>query len=325
MRGITDPRVSSIREKLVALGDMKPSSQYRGNKFDTDLQDAIKRFQYRHGLNQDGWAGPKTIEELNVSPHGRVKQMLVNMERLRWAPDHRKGKYVVVNIAGYELKAYEGEHEALRMKAIVGKPYRKTPIFTSAIDEVVLNPKWNVPLSNAGREMLGELQKDSEHLVKHNFKLYSGWGPGAVELDARNINWHNVSATNFPYKIVQNPGQNNALGTIKFDFPNPYSVYVHGTPWQSLFDKDERAMSHGCIRVERTVDLADFILQDEGEWSRARISKEADGTETKRIKLRNKVPIYVVYYTGWVDTDGMVHFRDDVYYRDNAILTRLGI
>lgn len=315
--GMTDPRVGQLRARLqapAAAGD-DPAL------LDDALADAVKAFQQRHGLEQDGKVGKNTLAALNVPAPDRVRQMVLNLERRRWMADDPGARYVFVNLADFELKVVDGPRTVFDTRVVVGAPYHRTPVFSDEMSYVEINPYWNVPPSIARNELLPKIKEDPGYLAAHDFELLSDWSESARVLDPRSIDWSGVRPETFAYKVRQGPGPGNALGHIKFMFPNPFNIYLHDTPARSLFERDERSFSHGGIRVEDPEQFGAFVLDREADWSLARIEETIATGQRTIVPLRESLPVHIAYLTAWVNKDGSVNFRRDVYGRD-AILAR---
>ena len=312
------PQISSM---LVALGDLK--SKKKGNIYDEELVNALISFQERNGLEPDSIIAGKTISMLNVPPAERAAQIKLNMERFRWLPEKPQGRHVVVNLPEYKAYLYEGNEILLSMKVIVGKAYESTtPVFNDTMEYITFSPTWAVPPSIATEEMLPKLLEDPGYLAKNDLRLYASWAEDAEELDPWEINWKKVEPEAFPYKIVQNPGEGNSLGRVKFMFPNKMNIYLHDTPADHLFNKTERDFSHGCIRVEKPVDFAEMLLKDQ-KISRSTIEEYMRQDEPVEVPLMKKVPVLIDYRTAWVDEDGRLNFREDIYGHDRKQLGTL--
>jgi murein L,D-transpeptidase YcbB/YkuD len=266
-------------------------------------------------MEPDGVLGPKTLFQLNISAEVRVRQIVANMERWRWMPEDLGDHYVIVNIAGFELKRVRANTVEERMRVVVGKPYHKTPIFSDKMEYLEINPYWNVPTSIATREELPKLQSDPSALAEKGFEVVRG----DEVVDVRAINWSRYSRTNFPFRLRQRPGPSNALGRVKFMFPNRFNVYLHDTPAQSLFARAERAFSHGCIRVARPIDLAEQILAQKPDWSRRRIEKVLASGKRTVVPLSEPLNVHITYATAWRQSNDTVHFAPDIYRRDEAL------
>ncbi|MFC6998009.1 L,D-transpeptidase family protein [Rufibacter roseus] len=295
--------------------------------YDLQVETAVKDFQKRHGLTVDGILGPQTYGALNVSVDERIDQILLNMERWRWLPkdldaDNSQNRYVMVNIPGFRVSVYEDGKEALRMKAVVGKTMHATPIFSHQIQYLMFSPYWNVPNSIVEEEIAPKLQRNRNWLSSQNMEMVNTFGPNARRIPVSRVNWYTMTRHNFKYRIRQRPGPNNALGRVKFMFPNEYAVYLHDTPADHLFSEAGRDFSHGCVRVERPAELATYLLQEKPGWNRNRVENAMNASTQQRVDLPENVPVYLVYFTAWVEDDGTVHFRDDIYGHDKALAQR---
>lgn len=309
--GDAGERVLSLRRRLAVTGDLK--KDVKSEVFDGDLEQALRHFQERHGLEPDGAAGPATLEALNVPVEQRIRQLEINLERLRELEDKFEGRYVAVNIPDFRLQVVEKSRPLLTMNVVVGQRREwQTPLLDSQISYLILNPKWNVPPDIFRKEVLGHIQKDTDYLKKENMQVMGR--EGAV--DPETVDWTQVDPRNPDYRIVQRSGPGNSLGRIKFMFPNRYAVYLHDTPAKKLFARPMRALSHGCVRVERPMDLAEFLMQDQEGWSRERIQSEINTGRERSVPLPDPVPLHIIYVTAWVDEEGVVQFRNDIYGRD---------
>lgn len=318
------PRVIDLGRRLAVSGDwtFKPGTPL-DTRFTRDIEDAVRRFQQRHGLRVDGIVGPKTLAALNVSAQERAAQMAVNLERWRWIPRDLGSPNVRVNVADFTLTFEDAQGFETQQRVIVGKTARRTPVFSDRITYLVLNPTWNVPRSIMIKDILPEVVKDPEYLEKNAMTLISGWGDRAQEIDPRSIDWQSVEPKSFPYRLRQEPGPHNSLGRIKFMFPNPFSVYLHDTPHKYLFEKTFRDFSSGCIRVEHPLTLAQALLGPEANWDEAALRKAIARRQTQIIRLSSPVPVHLLYWTAWVDAAGQVNFREDIYERDSKLQNAL--
>jgi murein L,D-transpeptidase YcbB/YkuD len=253
------------------------------------------------------------LAALNVPVEERVRQIERNLERRRWSLDNWGERYLLINIPGFELDVFEGHHSVLNMKAVVGMPSRPTPVFSAEVTRLVLNPSWEVPHNIAVSDIIPAVRKDPDYLTKRNIKVFEGWNTDAREVDPSTLDWLLLSKDNFPYRLRQEPGPANPLGAVKFILPNPYSVYLHDTPARALFARSDRACSSGCVRVEKAIELADYLLGDEAAWNRERILAVIDQAIEQTIRLPRPIPVHFVYWTSWVDSSGTVHFRKDIY------------
>ncbi len=316
--GMEDQRVKIVKKRLVVTGELQPENMDNAG-FDTTLEEAVKRFQKRHNLKPDGVVGNQTLAAMNVPVADRIKQIIINMERYRWLKWRTRDRLVAVNIAGFEAFAGKPGTIDLKMPVIVGKKYHKTPVFSDTIKYVVFNPYWNVPPSIARNEILLKLKKNPHYLEKHNMRIFQGWGPDAPELDATTIDWSKVSKKNMNrYRIRQDPGPKNALGTLKLVFPNKYNVYLHDTPSHGLFKRERRAFSHGCIRMDRPAEMASWVLGGEEKgWGLARINEIVASRKRHVAVLDQRIPVYILYRTAFVNPeDNMLYFYEDIYGRD---------
>jgi len=318
-KGERGARVLALRKRLIITGDLDERPTRDEELFDDELENALRDFQRRHGLQSDGVLGPSTLEALNVPIERRISQIELNMERWRWLPQDLGQRYIIVNIPSFELYVVENNLTVMSMRVIVGKPYWNTPVFTSKMTYLVLNPHWNIPPTIFEEETLPRIQKDPEYLSKDRIKVLQGWGARTGEIDPTTIDWSSVTVENFNYRLRQEPGPRNPLGQIKFMFPNEFNVYLHDTPNKGLFKKTERNFSHGCIRIEKPLDLAEYVLRSNPEWTRQKIRAEIGKGKTQTVSLQESIPVYILYFTAWVEDDGTIEFRDDIYGRDRIL------
>ncbi len=318
--GMTDPRVPTLRRRLVATGDLPPrDGAATGDTYDSTLAAGLARFQARLGLAPDGVLGVRSRAELNVAPAARIKALRVNLERGRWVLPVMGDTLLTVNVSAFEAYLLRGDSVAWAGRAVVGEPFQQTPEFTANLTYLVLNPTWTVPPKILTDETLPAIRRDSGYLERNNMVVLSRDG---AAVDPATIDWDRYDGRTLPYRIVQQPGGTNPLGRVKFVFPNAYSVYLHDTPARSLFRRPRRTFSHGCIRVEQPMALAELLLGDSNWTAAALDSAVALGTE-QAIPLARPVPVFVLYWTAWVAEDGVLHFRPDVYGRDTDILAAL--
>jgi murein L,D-transpeptidase YcbB/YkuD len=318
--GDTGPRVAQLIDRLRVSGDFNGQP---GDRFDAAVATAVREFQARHGLTADGLVGRGTISALNVPIQDRINQIIVNLERWRWLPESLGDRYVIVNIAGFRLDVVELGETTLTMRVVVGRPYRRTPVFSDTIRYLVLNPSWEVPSTIATQDKLPIIKQNPNYLADQGYQLLQGWGADEKRVDPASVDWTTITPRNFPFRLRQGPGPLNALGLVKFMFPNKFSVYLHDTPARDLFAEDARAFSSGCIRLESPLDLAELLLRDNPNWSRAAIDRAiADGRE-QTVSLPQPLPVHLLYWTVWVDENGVLQFRDDIYGRDLPVLSEL--
>lgn len=313
--GMRDPRVADMRRNLTARG-------YSGlnvadpTVYDDGLKTVVEHFQKRHGLDADGIAGPATFGAMNITAQERVRQIIINMERWRWLPVALGNRHVFVNQAGFEMMTFNDGKKVDTRRIIVGKPFHKTPIFSDEIRYAEFNPTWTVPTSIAGRSLLPKFQSDPSLVQRDGYSVYAGWSGDAPQLNATAIDWNSVSASRFPYRIVQQPGPENALGQVKFMFPNKFAIYLHDTPARQLFARTGRAFSSGCIRIVDPLQFAELLFGMDGNIDRSKITSIIDSAKTTRVNFKQRIPVHLAYFTAWIDDDGVPYFYDDVYERD---------
>ena len=319
-RGVTDPRVADLRRRLSASGDDREAAT-ASVLFDEALEAALKRFQVRHFLTPDGAVGSATRRELNVGVAQRIDQIRVNLERARWVLQQRAdGDFVIVDVAGFEVKFVRDRAVIWKTRAQVGQPYRQTPIFRSTIEEVVLNPTWTVPPGILAKDILPAVRRDPAYLEKRGLRVIDRNGR---PVEAANVDFTRYTGATFPFMIRQDPGPTNALGRVKIMFPNPYLVYLHDTPSQALFERDQRAFSSGCIRTERPLELVELLLASPDRWNRAMIDAAVAAGTTRTIRLPKPVPVLILYWTVDRDSEGAIVFKPDPYGRDPKLLKAL--
>lgn len=318
--GDRHPDVLKLRRAL----DEKDNSQ--SEHYDDHLVELVKNFQRHHGLAADGVIGKGTLAHLNTSPAGRLKQIQLSMERLRWLPEHLEGRYIIVNIPSFELFGFDANDEkpAVSMNVIVGEAIdgRNTPVFHSDMTYVNFRPYWNVPYKIAAKEYLPKLLNNPGYLAHSNMELVSNLAPGSSIYQPSYEHFEMLASGEL--KLRQKPGPKNALGLVKFAFPNNNNVYLHSTPTPSLFKKSRRDFSHGCIRVERPSDLAEYVLKEQGEWSREKIDEAMNGDKTRTVTLKSPLPVYIFYATALAEENGEVRYYQDIYGHDQILQNLLG-
>lgn len=300
-QGDSSAAVPLLKQRLRMVGDyrLKDNSQF----FGTELKEAVLLAQKRFGLVEDGVVGSGTLAQLNKPVSDRIKQILLNMERMRWMPAQPAGNRILANIPDYKLHVFEDGKRVFSMKIVVGKAANKTVVFNDKLQYVVFSPYWNVPESIVRNEILPAMQRNPSYLAQHNME----------QTGTRN---------GLPV-IRQKPGGNNSLGRVKFIFPNSYAIYFHDTPAKSLFDRNQRAFSHGCIRLAEPTRLASYLLRGNTAWTDSRMNEAMYAGEEKWVTLAEPVPVAITYFTAWVDGDGKVNFREDIYGHDKALAERL--
>jgi murein L,D-transpeptidase YcbB/YkuD len=305
--------VALIKDKLAFLGFYQPDTINPPNLYDEMAVEAIRELQEQFGYNMDGAIGKNTLKALNMPVEQKINQLYVNMERLRWMPDSLEKVYLMVNIADFTLNVFSGNDTLLSMRTIVGKDARETPVFNSRITYMVMSPSWHVPPTIKKQDVIPSVIKDISYLEKKQMKVIDAKGN---VVDPSTVNW---KRDGMKYSIKQQPGAQNSLGKVKFMFPNKHNIYLHDTPSRSLFARDERTFSSGCIRVEKPFELASLLLSDKPEWTPERIKQAMDSGVEKTIVLKDKVGVYIYYLTAWGSASGKINYRADVYNRDKVI------
>lgn len=318
-KGSTSDRVLELRKRLAASGDLESDEANGGDFFDEKLQQSVSIFQERHGFKADGIVGPATLDALNVPLKQRIRQMELNMERLRWILGNVEQRSIVVNIANFELYVIENGKSILSMKVIVGKPYRRTPVFTAKMTYLIINPSWNIPERIAGEEILEKIKKDPHYLAGQGIKVLRGLGSQEEEIDPETIDWSKVTASTLRYNFRQEPGALNPLGRLKFMFPNKFDVYLHDTPSKRLFSEDVRTFSHGCTRIEKPIELGEYLLRGDPEWTREKLLAAIEEGTERKVMIPHPLNVHFLYLTAWVDEGGALQFRNDIYARDNLL------
>jgi murein L,D-transpeptidase YcbB/YkuD len=320
-QGERSERIPLLRQRLAAEGFLADHGANEQALFDTDLEQTLIKFQVQNGMEPDGILGPQTLQALNISADQRVRQIVVNLERWRWLPQKLGDRYILVNVASFNLDIVEKETPILSMRVVAGKSYRKTPVFSDMITYLVINPFWGVPDTIAKKDILPKAKKDAKFLIDRKFKVFQGWGANTKEIDPGIIDWSTVTATNLSYRFQQDPGPQNALGRIKFMFPNKFDVYLHDTPSKELFAKARRDFSSGCIRIEKPIEMAEYLLRNHPDWPPEKIRSTLSGNDvtTQTIKLPEPVNIHLLYWTVWVGKDDRIHFSPDIYDRDAVL------
>ena len=293
-KGIAVPEIAVIKKRLEITGDMPAGDT--SQRFNDTLEIAIKNFQQRHGYKPTGIISDSLLGEMNVPAVQRVEQILMNMDRMRWLTNESKGNLIVVNIPEFVLHLYEGKQKVFDIDVVVGKEGHNTMMFNGDLNQVVFCPYWNVPPSIVVHEILPEMDKHPGYLEKENMEITG-------EEDGLPV-------------IRQRPGEKNALGRVKFLFPNSFNIYLHDTPVKSLFEKDKRAYSHGCIRLKEPEKLANYVLRNQPEWTPEKIEDAMNAGKERFVKVKNPIPVLITYYTAWVDDNGQLNFREDIYGHD---------
>jgi murein L,D-transpeptidase YcbB/YkuD len=318
-KGDEGVRVRVLRAHLILSGDLDAFEEGHQDVFDDALEDAVRRFQARHGLAVDGIVGRATVAALNIPVEQRIRQIRLNLERWRWLPRDFERRYLLVNIANFALDVIEDARVVISMRVVTGTRMRRTPVFTGRMTYMELNPYWNIPPIIAKKDILPHLWKDPEYLVRENIRVFQGWSAEAPEIDPESIDWSRITPRRFPFKLRQEPGPSNALGRIKFMFPNKFDVYLHDTPARGLFNQTTRSFSSGCIRIEKPIELAEYLLRDQTEWTREEIVAAINSNKTQIVRIPEPIAVHILYWTAWVDPGGTIHLRDDIYGRDTPL------
>ncbi|CAM4258027.1 L,D-transpeptidase family protein [Flavobacterium terrigena] len=309
----SDPCLIQVKQHLFLSEDLK--SNDKTMLFTESLKAAVSNFQQRLGLPETGILDTKTIIEMNKSVDFRIKQMLVNLERLRWVPVEVESDYLLVNIPEYKLHVFKDKKIFWETNVVVGKEANETAIFKGKISRIMLNPYWNIPNSIINKEILPAIKKDKNYLSKNNMEVVSYKGEPMKE---SSINW-NEYTKNVPFIIRQKPGNDNALGEMKFLFPNNFSIYLHDTPSKELFDRNKRDFSHGCIRVENPKKLMLYLLENDKTWTQEKLDEVLKTDTETGISVKPNMPVYIAYFTAWVDHKGNLNFRNDIYNLDDKL------
>ncbi|MQL48594.1 L,D-transpeptidase [Photorhabdus khanii] len=314
--GQSRPDITALREILIRTGMLNDVTTKSGNIYDPELVAAVKNFQQWQGLAPDGVIGKRTRDWLNTSPQTRAGLMALNIQRLRIVPGH-VSTGIMVNIPDYSLHYYLNDQEVLNSKVIVGRPSRKTPMMSNVLNNVVINPPWSVPTSLARKDIAPRAVNDPGYFQRRGYVIFSNWRADASVIDPYTIDWNVITPANFPYRVWQAPGPANSLGHYKFNMPNSDAIYLHDTPNHSLFNKDIRAISSGCVRVNKASELASMLLGDAG-WSQSKVDNTLKQGNTVYVNIPQRVPVYLYYLTAWVDEQGVPQYRTDIYDYDNS-------
>ncbi len=308
--------VVTLRRRLMISGDLEQTAGL-SDTFDSYVDAAVRRFQVRHGLTPDGSVGKGTLQALNVPAHVRLSQLETNLVRVRSMSGFLGDRYVMVNIPAAEIEAVENGRVRSRHTAVVGKIDRQTPILNSKIYELNFNPYWTVPVSIIRKDLIPKMKEDPAYLQKNNIRIFDWKGN---ELSWQDIDWNTDEATQYQFR--QDPGEINSLGTVRINFHNTHQVYLHDTPSKSLFGSDYRFNSSGCVRVQNVRELITWLLETTTpDWNRARVDETIRVGEREDVKLKSQIPLYMTYVTAWTNSDGVVHFREDIYDRDGLVTT----
>jgi murein L,D-transpeptidase YcbB/YkuD len=313
--GSTGSRVAALCHRLAADGAWREGEC--GESWTTELGEAVRRFQESHGLEATGVAASQTLKQLNVPIEDRIDQIELNLECWRWLPRELGTRHVRVNIADYSLGAWRNGAEEFSMRVVVGRKEDSTPVFSDTIKAIQLNPSWNVPPTIAREEILPELQRDAGYLASHDMELLAGWGEKAQVVRADSIDWQSIDSSKFVFRIRQKNGDASALGRLKFVLANPFNIYLHDTPSKGYFQRNKRALSHGCVRLSEPIRLAEWVLRDDPkagkEWTPEKLAAGIAQGDEKFVPLSEGVPVHILYWTCFPDKEGGLQFRQDVY------------
>ena len=300
-KGITDPAVAVMKKRLQLTGDLAGNDT--SQVFNDTLENAVKTFQSRFGYKPDGIVTATLIKDMNVPVIKRLEQILMNMGRMRWMPEAENGQLILVNIPEFELHVYEGKKKAFDMNVVVGKEGHNTMMFSGDLNQIVFSPYWNVPPSIVRNEILPAMANNPDYLANQNME--------------------EIGTEDGLPKIRQLPGGKNSLGRVKFLFPNSFNIYFHDTPAKALFEKDKRAYSHGCIRLAEPEKMANYLLRNNPDWTPEKINSAMNSGNEQFVKLKKPVPVIITYYTAWVDENGQLNFRDDIYTHDQKLASKM--
>ncbi len=300
-KGVSSPAITALKRRLQITGDMAGRDSSR--IFNDSLQNGIKQFQQRFGYKPDGIVTATLLKDMNVPVQKRIEQILINMNRMRWMPQEPEGKLILVNIPEFVLHFVDGKNKVFDMNVVVGKEGHNTMMFTGKLSTIVFSPYWNVPPSIVKKEIMPKLASNPNYLAKENMEITGNAGGLPV--------------------VRQLPGEKNSLGKVKFLFPNSFDIYFHDTPAKSLFNQDKRAYSHGCIRLSDPLKMAEYLLKDDSAWPADKIIDAMNSGNEKFVKVKNPVPVFITYYTSWVDENGLLNFRDDIYKRDAVVSQKM--
>jgi len=318
-----DPSLSKLQYRLRISGDLANQKSKDQQNIFSVLETSIRLFQYRHGLEITGRLDSLTLYELNIPVEERIRQLKINLERWRWLPQDLGNPYVIINIPNFELDLIKENKSILQMRVVVGKPYRRTPVFSDKITYLVFNPYWYVPKNIAVNDILPQIRQDIDYFSSKKMRVFYHDYEPASEIDPSTINWTGISKENFNYLLRQDPGPLNALGNVKFMFPNKFNVYLHDTPSRDLFEKTERTFSSGCIRASKPIELAEYLVSNNSSYPLNYINTLISSGIEQTLTLNKPMPIHIQYWTAWVDVNGILHFRKDIYNRDETLYDAL--
>lgn len=318
--GAIDPRVVAVRRRLSATGELRADAPIDSPEYDVEVEAAVKAFQEAHRLTADGIIGRATLEALNTSAAARLDQIRVNLERVRWVLDGLDESFLLVNLPAYKVYLIRNRLKVWESRTQIGREVRQTPTFAAVLRYLVFNPDWTVPPTILAQDVLRPMRRGENAIARKGLTILDRQGR---RVDPSRIDWSTAAPRTFPYVLRQPPGPNNALGRVKFVFPNEHTIFLHDTPSQELFGHDQRTFSSGCIRVEDALDLAALLLEGQEDWTPERIQSVIEEGDTQTVLLADPIPIVIVYWTVSVGTSGNLRFARDVYHRDAAVLKAL--
>lgn len=313
--------IPEVKQRLSFWGYLQEDFKDSGKEYNETIEEAIKKLQVKFGMDPDGVIGQGTLYALNQDPESLIRKASVNLERLRWLPDSLKvGELIVVNTANFQLDFIQKKDTILSSRVIVGRSFHSTPQFSALMSYLVFSPTWTVPPSILRQEVIPGMRKDPEYMAKKRMRLLTFSGQ---EVPVNSVDWSKVSAAGFPYMVRQDPGDHNSLGLVKFMFPNKHHVYIHDTPGRSLFAREDRALSYGCIRIQKPFELAQLLLQNNPRWTDEQIRSAMRQSREQVVNLDRKIPVVILYLTYWTDPNGQMVYRNDIYKRDAEIYKAL--
>jgi len=318
-KGQTGSIVSKLRQRLTVSGDYRQCSAKTSNSyFGSCLEQAVKRFQTRHNSVADGVVGKGTQQLLNISVNSKINKLLLNIDRIKWLPRNVTERHIIVNIPEYMLHYYEYEKEQKKLRVIVGDTEHPTPVFSGTLSYITINPYWKLPPGIIRKEVVPAMVKNPNYLKEHGLEAHETWEENSSIVSLKGMNWSDYLSgeTKFPYRLMQPPGPKNALGKIKFKFPNRFSVYLHDTPTKHLFKKKKRAFSHGCVRLSQPFSLLESLANNEPLITSTEVNAVLSSKKKKELDLTRDIPIHLVYLTAWVDANNQLIYGDDIYQYD---------
>lgn len=318
--GMSSSVVPLLRERLTAEGDYVCDTNETGNRYNGCLVDAVKKFQGRHGLETEGYVGKMTRKALSETAEEKVTKLKLNLDRIKWIKRGNDQYHIYANIPSFTMIMYDGKEVMRSMRVIVGRKNHETPIFYGRVRTIVLNPYWRIPASIIRHEMVPKLKKNPGYAAKKKIEIHTGYSEHSPRVNPHNVNWHKYGRKLPPYKFMQSPGEHNALGKVKYLFPNKYAVYMHDTNQRNLFVKDYRSLSHGCVRLEKPFELLEAFAEIEPKIDYEKSQAILEANKKTPYRLTQSIPVDIVYLTALVDKDGTVMFYDDVYGYDKMQL-----